>query len=131
MKKIIYLPAYGFVESAFMNLYQQIAIVTGVVFIVFIAILALVDFNNIIMVLGFIGVIAVISGTVKVMLLAEKRKELQKELADFRDQRLADLKKRAKVDAKKYYCPQCFYQSSRYAEICPACDSGRLKRIKK
>ena len=115
-------------ESIPMNKFQKIAIATGIVFIIFIFLVALANFNSVVMVLGFIGVIAVISGTVKVILLAEKRKDLQKELQEFREQRLEDMKRKTRGGKTQYSCPECFYKSGRPVTVCPACGYGKQQK---
>ena len=112
-----------------MNRYQKIAIATGVVFVIFIFIVALADFSSIVLVLGLFGVIAVISGTVKVILLAEKRKDLQRELQEFREQRLEEMKRRTRGSKTQYSCPECFYKSGRPVVECPACGYGKQQKI--
>jgi hypothetical protein len=117
-----------------MNVYQRIAISTGLMFIGFIAILAILDFNNIIMVLGFIALIAVISGTVKVMLLSERHKAAKTELEGFRDQMSRERQKiiKAKKSEKyEFYCPLCLLQSNEYADLCPRCKGGALINAEK
>lgn len=111
-----------------MNVYQKIALTTGLVFIVFIVIIALLDFNNLILIMGLIGVIAVISGTVKVLLLIEKRKSVRRELQELREGRLEEIKRQVKLQKFEYYCPKCPYEANAPADNCPACGGGALKQ---
>ena len=111
-----------------MNMLQKIAVVTGFVFIIFISILAFADFSSLILIMGLIAVIAVISGTVKVMLLAEKRREVKLQIIEFQEKRIKELKKELPKDIPKkpYYCPACLFQSVEKADKCPVCKKGSL-----
>ena len=112
-----------------MNVHQKIVLSTGLVFIIFIVILALVDFNNVIMALGLLAVIAVVSGTVKVLLLNEKRKAVHQELLDYQKSLERQKPKKAKKAAKfEYYCPLCLYQSHTKSAECPGC--GKVPLVK-
>jgi len=113
-----------------MNILKNIAVVTGFVFIAFIIILALADFNNLILIMGLIAVIAVISGAVKVLLLREKHRAIKLELHEFRENRLRQMKKTLpkKNQKKPYFCPVCLYQSNTKSNRCPKCKKGVLKR---
>jgi hypothetical protein len=113
------------------NTHQKIAISSGFIFIGFIIIIALLDFNNVIIALGLLAVIATISGLVKVLLLGEKRKEVQKELAEFQEsQEKLKPKKPPKQKRYKYYCPKCLNQSDTYSKACPKCEGGELMKAK-
>ena len=115
-----------------MNIYQKIAFATGFVFILFIIILALLDFDNVVLVLGFIAVLIVVSGMVKIMLLHEKRKAILIELDEFREERQKSiqiqLKDRKGKDSKKYFCGTCFYLTNTYSKRCPECGKGVLEK---
>lgn len=112
-----------------MNVYQKIAFATGFIFIGFIIIIALADFNNIITILSFLGALVVISGTVKVLLLSEKRKAVLKELDEFRVSRIKEIRKSIPPETKhKFYCRVCFYQTNSYSKKCPECGKGALSK---
>ena len=113
-----------------MNVYQKIAFATGFIFITFIVILAIFDFNNVILVLGFFAILILISGTVKIILLHERRKAVLRELDEFRENRIKSMEKELdkvkKAEPKGYYCGICFYQTDKYSKMCPECGKGPL-----
>jgi c-di-AMP phosphodiesterase-like protein len=113
-----------------MNMLRNTAVITGFVFIVFIIILAIADFSSLILVMGLIAVIAVISGSVKVMLLAAKRREVKMQIIEFQENRIKELKKEIPKDTRKrmYYCPVCLSQFDDNTGRCPECKKGSLVR---
>ncbi|UCH89624.1 MAG: hypothetical protein JSV49_02965 [Thermoplasmata archaeon] len=114
-----------------MNRNQIMALSTGFIFIVVIIILAIAGVNNLILALVLLGVIAGLSGTVKVLLLAEKRKEVHEALEEFRKIQDKQVSRRpVKTERFEYYCPLCLRQSHKFEAECSECGKSALRKSK-